>query len=1193
MNPGNPLAWTLRMLKTWVASAPGLFLLFLGCGFSERAQGQNRIEAPSQGVEVIAVQGVQWWIAPKGAADWVLASTQMPQTVRPGDRIRTGRQTRLFMRTPRLGVIQVAPLSTLEISPFNSESEPLRVRILNGMLYLFHRGSPLDVEVHSRTASAAVRGTEFVAEAREDGGLDIRMIDGSVELKNDIASVVLTRGEEGSAATGSRPQQSPALYSQRALQWCLYYPAIVDPEDIGLNPSEQEALKDSLSAYRAGDLIGALSAYPEARVPQSNEERVYRAALWLSLGQVSESERLLGSLGIEAGSTADGERAARALRRLIAVVRTEPLKTSAGAPVLSSEWMAESYVQQSEGHLAEALASARHAAQHSQQFGAAWVRLAELEFGFGHNPEAERALKMALSVSPRHAMAHTLQGFQFCARNDVERAIEAFKRALALDPGHGNAWLGRGLCEIRQGKIREGLSDLEAAAAVEPQRALFRSYLGKVFASSGDLAKARAELQHAKELDPGDPTAWLYSALLDQESGRINSGIRHLQRSKELNQNRALYRSRHLLEQDQAVRGANLSTLYRDAGFPDLARREAVDAVNTDYANASAHLFLANSYNELRDPGRVDLRYETPWFNEYLLANLLAPAGAGVLSQTVSSQEFSRLFQHDGVGLVSLTEYASRGDWLESAAHYGLLGNLAFSLEADYRSSAGQRPNADQEQRTFSAAFKQQLSPQDSIYFQSVLSDTKGGDTARVYDPTDPAFSHPGYRFTEKQEPLLLAGYHHQWSPGQDTLLLAGRLQDNLESTDSAQPVLLVSKDPGGAVTGTVLTSVDQRYRSELEICSVELQHIAQWEPWTLIVGSRAQWGEFDTASIQQNLADQAPALPVPLNQHVAPGFERLSAYAYGQWHALDSLRLFGGGSFDHLRSPSNYRFAPLLDNEETRDQWSPKGGAVWKISPSSTLSGAYTRSVGGVSLDQSYRLEPSQVPGFNQSWRGLIPESAVGSQAASRMDMASLQWDQRFRTETYLAVRGDLGRSGLTRQVGVFDLPFLAEASTTPEQLRFREETLTAHLHQLLGNNLSLGTQYRLSRARLEDDYLNIPASAAHFFPPYELKPQQELTSTLHQVQLFTMLNHPSGFFGRAEALWSLQSNAGYSPDRPGDDFWQFNLFAGYRFHRRRAEIRLGLLNLTDQDYRLNPLNLTPELPRHRTLTASLRLSF
>jgi hypothetical protein len=41
------------------------------------------------------------------------------------------------------------------------------------------------------------------------------------------------------------------------------------------------------------------------------------------------------------------------------------------------------------------------------------------------------------------------------------------------------------------------------------------------------------------------------------------------------------------------------------------------------------------------------------------------------------------------------------------------------------------------------------------------------------------------------------------------------------------------------------------------------------------------------------------------------------------------------------------------------------------------------------------------------------------------------------------------------------------------------------------------------------------------------------------------------------------------------GDDFWQHNVWSGYRFPRRRAELRLGVLNLADQDYRLNSAKL------------------
>jgi tetratricopeptide (TPR) repeat protein len=1117
----------------------------------------------------------------------------MPQNVRTGDRIRTGRHTRLFLRTPHLGVIQIPPLSTIEIAAPPRETKSIWFRLLNGMIYFFHRGSPTDVEVHTRGASAAIRGTEFVAEARDDGGLVIRVVDGAVELSNNQGTVLLQGGDEGVAAMGQRPSRTPSLYAINVIQWCLYYPAIVDSAEIPLTAEENDALKDSLSAYRDGDLVSALERYPAGRVPQSPQEKVYLAALWLAIGQVQESEALLEPFSAQTQPSTVPERLAAALRLMAAAIRLHPRPLTAPSE-LASEWLAESYYLQSQGELDQAREAARQATRRSPQFGFGWARLAELEFSFGRGEETTEALQRALELSPRHAAAVALQGFQFCARNKIPAALEAFERALALDPGLGNAWLGRGLCRIRQGHIREGLEDLEVAAAVEPQQALLRSYLGKAFATAGDSTRAWKELTLARTMDTNDPTVWLYSALLGQQQGRINDGIRDLEKSKALNQNRQIYRSRLLLDEDQAVRGANLSTLYRDAGMVDVSRREAVDAVNTDYANYSAHLFLANSYNELRDPGQVELRYETPWFNEYLLANLLAPVSAGTLSQKVSAQEFSPLFERNRVGLVSLTEYGSNGDWLQSAAHYGILGNFAYTLEEDYRISNGQRQNNDLEQLTLSLKAKQQLGPDDSIYFQSVYYNADGGDLTRVYDPENPAYFRPGFRFEENQEPLLLAGYHHQWAPGQHTLALAGRLHDRLSASDPNQPVLVVSKDPANdAVTGTILTSVEQRYRSELEIYSLELQHIAQMDPWTFMAGARAQFGEFDTWSYQTNLHDQTPALPVPLEQRVAPDLLRLTGYGYAQWQVVEPLSLFGGLTYDYLQYPANYRFAPLLSGEETREQWSPKGGFLWKITPASTIRAAYTRSLAGVSLDQSYRLEPSQVAGFNQAWRGLIPDSVVGAQAGARLETGSLEWDHRFPTETYLAIRGDINRSKLSRQIGVFDLPFLAEPSSTLERLDFKERSLTATLNQLVGRDWAFGAQYRLSNAQLEDVYPDIPESVPHFFPPYELKPHQNLESTLHQVQLFAVLNHQSGFFGRVEALWFMQSNQGYQPDRPGDRFWQFNVSAGYRFPNRRAEIQLGLLNIADQDYRLNPLNLTAELPRDRTFVASLRLNF
>src|SRR6185503_17454295 len=137
----------------------------------------------------------------------------------------------------------------------------------------------------------------------------------------------------------------------------------------------------------------------------------------------------------------------------------------------------------------------------------------------------------------------------------------------------------------------------------------------------------------AKDIDPNDPTAWLYSALLNHQENEVNRAIRELEESKELNNNRYLYRSEFLLEQDQAARSVNLARLYADADLGDVAVREAGRAVTLDYADYSAHVFLANGYEVERRANLSNLRFEAASLNEYLLAKLLGPANGRLLAQ--------------------------------------------------------------------------------------------------------------------------------------------------------------------------------------------------------------------------------------------------------------------------------------------------------------------------------------------------------------------------------------------------------------------------------------------------------------------------------------------------------------------------------------------------------------------------------
>jgi len=324
--------------------------------------------------------------------------------------------------------------------------------------------------------------------------------------------------------------------------------------------------------------------------------------------------------------------------------------------------------------------------------------------------------------------------------------------------------------------------------------------------------------------------------------------------------------------------------------------------------------------------------------------------------------------------------------------------------------------------------------------------------------------------------------------------------------------------------------------------------------------------------------------------QNAESDFERLGAYAYYHWQPVNSLVLIGGVAYDRITFPVNHRFAPVSGGQDTRDLVGPKAGLVWSPFDSTTVRAAYARSLGGVSLDQSFRLEPSQIAGFNQAFRSLIPEAAAGSTTAPEFENFGIALEQRFKSRTYLSFAGEIAKSDVDRALGVVEFQPPARATTTRELLDFEERTISVTLNQLVGDELAFGASYRLSRAELERRLPDIPTSAIVVAP---LRLQQNEEAILHQLQLFGIVNYPSGLFFRFESIWNQQSNRGYTPDLPGDDFWQFNAFAGYRFWRRNAELTVGLLNLTDQGYRLNPLNLTPDFPHERTLTVRFRFSF
>jgi len=292
---------------------------------------------------------------------------------------------------------------------------------------------------------------------------------------------------------------------------------------------------------------------------------------------------------------------------------------------------------------------------------------------------------------------------------------------------------------------------------------------------------------------------------------------------------------------------------------------------------------------------------------------------------------------------------------------------------------------------------------------------------------------------------------------------------------------------------------------------------------------------------------------------------------------------------------PDNFRFVPISSGEAHRDLLAPKAALNWSPWSFVTLRAAYSQALGGVSFDESFRLEPTQLAGFNQAFRSIISESVVGSLAGPTYQVWGSGLDFKFPTRSYLTLQGQHQSCDANQDIGAFylqgappqPLPW-AFPGNVPEQLRYQETSFLASFNQLLGQFWSAGVDYRYTDSQLRWFYPTISSVPAGS-PPLN----RTQTAHLHQADAFILFNHPSGFYATAEAQWYLQNNSGYTPAEPQSDFVQVNLLTGWRFWHRRANVTFGVLNVGGENYHLNPLNVYNELPRSRVYLGRVTVNF
>ena len=300
-----------------------------------------------------------------------------------------------------------------------------------------------------------------------------------------------------------------------------------------------------------------------------------------------------------------------------------------------SAYLSLSLVQQSMFDLPGAGRSAEKALSLDPHFLQAQIQYAKLLFGSGNSGNAEEVVRRALALAPEESAVHSTLGFILLGQAKTNEARAQFETSLLQDNTRGEPHLGLGIAYMRQARYTEAVTEFMAAASLEPRISLYQSYLGKAFYELRNFEQAFTALQAAKDLDPRDPTPSLYSGIFQNDLNRPGVAVDQFEQSIRLNDNRAVYRSRFVLDGDLATRNVNLATAYNRLGLSEWANLQALKSDLTDPANSSAHIFLANTFLNLK--GRT-----LAAGGELLLARLLLPVNTNSFN---AFNEYTTLFE--------------------------------------------------------------------------------------------------------------------------------------------------------------------------------------------------------------------------------------------------------------------------------------------------------------------------------------------------------------------------------------------------------------------------------------------------------------------------------------------------------------------------------------------------------------------
>ncbi len=596
----------------------------------------------------------------------------------------------------------------------------------------------------------------------------------------------------------------------------------------------------------------------------------------------------------------------------------------AANPSSPTAYLDMSLVKQAEFQLEEALQAARRAVELDPNDPQALIQESRLLFGMGRTKEAFKVAEKARQLAPQDALGNSTLGFLQLARYKMNEAIAAFERAIAQDSTLGEPHLGLGIALFEQNKTTDAVEEMQKATLLEPKVSLYQSYLGKAYYEIKQNQLAQKHLALAKQLDPRDPTPYFYDAIRLQSVNRPMEAVQDLQKSIDLNNDRAVYRSRLLLDEDLAARDAALGKIYNEVGFAQLGLNEGSKSLISDPANYSAHRLLADSYSALprHEIARVSELLQsqllqpinvTPVQPQLAETNLLFLAGAG--PTTPSLNEFNPLFVRDRLMLLASGIAGNNNTLGDEVVLSGIEDSFSYSLGQFHYETDGFRKNNDLKQDIYNLFIQGNLSPTMSLQAEARHGEVEHGDLRLNFDldTFDP------FRRRDLQTDTVRLGAHYAPTPNSDVIASV------IYQEETEEQIL-------GA-------NFNANFESQGYIA--EAQYILRMPLFNVVTGASYYdaknkinlLGEFDKFDISQS-----------------------NGYLYFYLHYPAQFLWTLGISTD---ASDNGSLGNLYEVN-------PKLGFLWSLTPDTTLRFAAFRMLKR-SLLTDQTIEPTQVAGFNQ----------------------------------------------------------------------------------------------------------------------------------------------------------------------------------------------------------------------------------